>query len=114
MLISSHFNRLNPYRQWDQPSLAEREAERSTVIDPAANPARDKTSQAPFTPRPVLDPEEAERFSRRHARPSTTESTLAVEEQSPQALQALDAYHDVSTTEEREYVRSVFGVDIYA
>ncbi|WPL16178.1 hypothetical protein Thiowin_01131 [Thiorhodovibrio winogradskyi] len=105
MLISGHLNLLPLNRQWDQPSLAEREA-----AQPAAtHPADDKTEQRPFTPRPVLEPEQAERFSRRHAR----SSALAVEENSPRARQALDAYHDVSTNQEREYVRAVFGVDIY-
>lgn len=105
MLISAHLNQVNLYRQWDQPSLAERAAEQPT----ATNAAEERTAQAPFTPRPVLEPEQAERFNRRHTRPSA----LAVEENGPQARQALDAYHDVSTNQEREYVRAVFGVDVY-
>jgi hypothetical protein len=105
MLISGHLTRLGPYRQWDQPTYAERELEQPAAV----NPAEDKTGQAPFTPRPVLEPAEAERFSRRHARPSA----LAVEQNDARAREALDAYHEVSTNQEREYVRAVFGVDIY-
>lgn len=106
MLISNHLNRPNLYRPWDQPTPAERE-----VAQPeGTNSAQEKTGQAPFTARPVLEAGEAERFSRRHARPST----LEVEKTDPRALQALDAYHAVSTSQEREYVRAVFGVDLYA
>lgn len=110
MLISGHLNQLSLYRQWDQPSLAARQAEQPA----AATLAEDRTSQAPFTPRPVLEPEQAERFSRRQTRPSATDRPVEVEEQNPMALQALDIYHDVSTNQEREYVRAVFGVDVYA
>jgi hypothetical protein len=106
MLISGHLNQVNLYRQWDQPTPAERE-----VAQPTATTAtEERTAQAPFTPRPVLEPEQAERFNRRHTRPSAP----AVEKNNPQARQALDAYHAVSTSQEREYVRAVFGVDIYA
>lgn len=107
MLISGPLSRFYPYRHWDQPSVAEREPERSVVPESAAN----KPGQEPsLTRRPVLEAEQVERLSRRR---DSRQQALAVEQQAPRARYALDAYHEVSTNQEREYVRAVFGVDVY-
>ncbi len=131
MIISGQFNRLYPDRPlelpWERPTLAERELEQAMA------PVQARTAQEPFTPRPVLEPEEAERFSRRHARPSMPRSpsgssqgpssgTSAGQSTAMPVMElsdlrtraALDAYHEVGTNQHREYVRSVFGIDLYA
>ncbi len=75
----------------------------------AANPVS-QSGHAPLGERVVLDIEQAERLYVFQGSPDH----LGRKTQDPQVQRALEAYRDVQLNQEREYIRTLVGLDLYA